>query len=686
MLLYSLLSLLLVGSAGQLAARGAYNEAWLTPTPETDPTYFRGGMPLGNGDTQALAWANVSAGGVSIYVSKNDAMASDTSAYKLALLTLALHPSPYLSGAFFNQTLDIATATLLLTVGGTASAPAAALSVWVDAHSNTVYATAASLNASQAYTYTASLEPIRPNGYAPYRAPWHCTLGGSAPDVVLADADLPPTLPAPAATLVILHENSDDDLASGPIVPAVLQAQGLGGAATLATVPDLWRGRRFGVAVDAVAGSGGGGGCAALRRTSPLSLQSLAPAPCVALRVSALASNAQPTRQAWLAALAAQVAAQPPAAPPRAPHEAFWQAFWTSTYVDINATDAPAPAAAAAGAPPGVPADALLWLRAAALAPGAPNHSAVAAWGPFAQAAAAQRPALVLDALGPGLPGVRFTQAQRTFLAAPGLALPASGAATLVVVLRDQGSDGGSGANGACCSGVLSFCGHDFFGLSTRPGQGGSGGDDDLGPSDDPAPAAHAVNLLGDYGDSQLASPLNIRGRTVLATVAYSAAGAGTGSTATLYIDGVAQGSSAVKPASAPTPGAMLGSRGADAYERYFEGLVGEVLVYNRTLSASELGSVSAFFASAYSLPAGGGGGGGASVGFRVSQAYAMSRYMNAAQSRGGVPGGSSSLEQQPVKFNGLAWTSRRPGAATACSGVGGLGPDCREWGPDNWW
>ena len=57
-----------------------------------------------------------------------------------------------------------------------------------------------------------------------------------------------------------------------------------------------------------------------------------------------------------------------------------------------------------------------------------------------------------------------------------------------------------------------------------------------------------------------------------------------------------------------------------------------------------------------------------------------MSRYMNAAQSRVVEQGGAG--DAQLLKFNGLAWTSKRPGAAGSGSGEGcppGLGPDCRE-------
>jgi hypothetical protein len=83
-------------------------------------------MPLGNGAFTASAWANVSAGGVSILLGHQNAHSSHTELFKLGLLTVALSPSPFLSGPFFSQTLDAATATVTVLAGGTSAATAAA--------------------------------------------------------------------------------------------------------------------------------------------------------------------------------------------------------------------------------------------------------------------------------------------------------------------------------------------------------------------------------------------------------------------------------------------------------------------------------------------------------------------------------------------------------------------------------
>jgi hypothetical protein len=656
--------LLVRAGIAQRAAVGVYNTAWDSPTPETSPNFFVGGMPLGNGDMAVLAWANASVGGISLYVSKQNALHSDASNYKVALLTVSLSPNPFpLGAAFFNQTLDISTGTVFLHVGGTAAAPAASFAVWVDASSNVAYVDVAG---SALFTFSATLTPIRPAGYPAYAAPWRCTTTSSAADVSVDP--LPPTAPFPSpATIVVLHENLPSDRPV-PLIESILATQGMAGA--VGQVPDVFAGRRFGVAVDAV---GAAGGCAAFQRASPLALTSTAPAACATLRVTVRSSQGEVDRGAWVAALAAQAASAPPA-PPRAAHEAWWRAFWTATWVDI---DIPGSAAVA----PVLPAEPLLWLRASSLS-SLPNGSAVAAWGPLSQANASQCPTLLTGGFGSQLPGIHFAQRRLTHLYNASWSLP-PGDATLVSVFKDMGSDGGTAnpKSVGCCSGILSFLGS-FFGLSTLPSTAAAGADDDgLGASDDPLPNGRGISVLGDFSGSNLVSGprINAAGRTVVATVVYARG------VATLYVDGCEQGSAPLRESGlgAPSVGLFAGTRGADEFQRYFEGLLGEAVLYARALSPEEVRGTTAFFAAAgYALP-NTTRCSPASDGFKVSQTYAMSRYMNAAQSRVLEPGGGADV--QPIKFNGLAWTSKRPGT-TSAGCTSGLGPDCREWGPDNWW
>ncbi len=315
----------------QRTMAGYYNTEWLNETVENNDNFFVGGMPLGNGDTAVLAWANATAGGVSLYVSKQNALANDASNYKVALLTLFLSPNPFsLGGNWFNQTLDISTGTVFLQVGGTADVPAASFSVWVDATSNTVYVGITGGDAQQQqqqqqlFTITAAITPIRPTGYAAYAAPWKCTKTSSAPDVVVDP--LPPTAPFPSpATLVILHENLPSDRPEGSLINTTLTTQSLAGA--IGTVPDVFTGRRFGVAVDAVEGT--------FERTTPLTLTSVAPVSFAVFRVTVRSTQGETTRDTWVDALGVQTSAAP-SAPPRTAHVAWWQSFWASTWVDID--------------------------------------------------------------------------------------------------------------------------------------------------------------------------------------------------------------------------------------------------------------------------------------------------------------------------------------------------------------
>lgn len=170
----------------QRVLQGAYNVIWTTATNETDTSYFRGSMPLGNGDCQVSAWANVSAGGLSFYIAKQDAMHSDTSLYKVALVTVALNPNPFKAGAYFNQTHDLASARVVIEAGGAGHDFAAiVISVWVDAFSNTVYVTAVSGpgDPTAAFSLSVLLTPVRLSGYERTVGVYECTASSSAPDV-----------------------------------------------------------------------------------------------------------------------------------------------------------------------------------------------------------------------------------------------------------------------------------------------------------------------------------------------------------------------------------------------------------------------------------------------------------------------------------------------------------------------
>ena len=92
------------------------------------------------GDVAALAWANVSAGGVGCYVRKADAMSSATKLLTLALLQVSLNPSPFADGEYFNQTLSLSTASIVILAGGSSfESHKVRMEILVDATDNVVY-------------------------------------------------------------------------------------------------------------------------------------------------------------------------------------------------------------------------------------------------------------------------------------------------------------------------------------------------------------------------------------------------------------------------------------------------------------------------------------------------------------------------------------------------------------------
>lgn len=230
-------------------------------------------------------------------------------------------------------------------------------------------------------------------------------------------------------------------------------------------------------------------------------------------------------------------------------------------------------------------AGATLWLRAASLAPGLANGSSVALWrdesgsgADFSQASQAQQPVFLAGGFGAGAPGVVFDGAA-TFLTS---ATAAHGAAvTMMAVLRDDGSTTN------CCSGAVFFNGS-FNGISTLEAPGAA--DDDDGGN---VAAGAAIVTTLDFQGSPAYGHANIRGRAVVASSVYSASGPSFS-----LVDGCVQYTAAVA-GSVSSGGAQLGKRWNDV-PRFFRGALAEVVVFPRTLNASELAAMHAYFFAAY--------------------------------------------------------------------------------------
>jgi hypothetical protein len=176
-------------------------------------------MPIGNGRLTALAWANVSAGGLGLMVGHQNAMSSATELFKLGLVHVALSPNPYQSGAYFNQTLDLDSASVLIYAGGTSLADyAVSMRVWADANADGLYIDIASGDGLTTYALAATIESLRPSTNYSYSLGFSsCSPWNAQPDVFVDP------LPSPGVALPALAPLSASDRfrhASGPSRPS----------------------------------------------------------------------------------------------------------------------------------------------------------------------------------------------------------------------------------------------------------------------------------------------------------------------------------------------------------------------------------------------------------------------------------------------------------------------------------
>jgi hypothetical protein len=214
------------------------------------------------------------------------------------------------------------------------------------------------------------------------------------------------------------------------------------------------------------------------------------------------------------------------------------------------------------------PQDAAVWLDATASFNGVADGTPIAQWPDIsplhgagaAQLAPALQPLFRTAALS-GRPAVQF-DGKSTFLQG---ALNLGAASTIVAVLHDLGSDN------PCCTGVFFSLGG-CNGLSTR-----------ANPLNDDA---DAVTTMIDWSGSADAGQHDIANRQVIVTILYNSTGSYS------FADGCVD--SVEGPAGAAGNGFMVGSRNAEL-GRYFNGTLGELMVFNRSLSDAERESVEAY-------------------------------------------------------------------------------------------
>ena len=118
---------------------------------------------MGNGRTTLLAWANVTAGGVGMYIGHQDAMSSNTDLFKMGLLQVAVSPNPFALGPYFNQSLDMSLGCLLLHAGGSDfSSLALTLRCCVHALTDQITVTATAGSLSSLFNVSIEVSSTRP--------------------------------------------------------------------------------------------------------------------------------------------------------------------------------------------------------------------------------------------------------------------------------------------------------------------------------------------------------------------------------------------------------------------------------------------------------------------------------------------------------------------------------------------
>lgn len=603
-------------------------------------------MPLGNGGVSVLVWpegtngtvingsaGGPDAGGIGCYIRSANAMDANTALRTIALLHVTLTPNPFLAGGgtYFNQTLSLRTATVIILAGGTSAADyAVRIEAYVGADADEVRVTATPREPSDVYTVDVTVE----------------TPGGGE----IIDR-LPTAAGLPSGSLLVYRENN-----ASTVVSQALTSQGVPELKDVTT--DWWSNLTSGVIVE------GSCGASELQRTSSASLTQHR---CAQLEVRArVLAKQSPSIGDWLRELAAVPRST------KAAHLSFWSDFWERSYIEITE---PSPAEDVwistddeLGGTEPVP-GMVLWLKADALH-GVADGSKVSKWPNSAPGATASsdavqpQPELQPTFVARGnvsaeKPAVRFNSGGATSTSGTSLfghsfgkdELPAD--STMFAVFYDNHSPG------TCCNSIFVSTGAN--GIATKPGS------TDVG---------HGMQVFADYSGTEESGIYDVERRPVVVAAQYSA------TTTASWVDSCPNTfNRAAKGES--SSGYQVGSRLLESHAgqpvspidagRFFNGDIAEIIVYSSILSVEQREMVEKYLSTKWDLPP---------LlkcdppppppvpeSFQISQQYAITRFVQAAQTR-------ASKTMWPIKFNGL--TGYIANRGNAC--------DQRDWGSMNWW
>ena len=250
----------------------------LNPYPDVDWTYYVDTKPFPSPKPPPADDFKLPTG-ISFFVSMSTAMASDTSMFKLGMVSITSVPDIFggkiLSGSF-SQELDISSA--MVTIAATSSSNiTATISVAVDANSNQILVNG---SASVPVKFSVEVQSVHP-GTANFTYGGHFGGAGpiSGPDIFGDDS-------IGMDHISISHRNEDTDLPAA--FNDTLTQQGLASLIPSLQSSDRWRHRQFGMAISGIG----------LRRSSPSTLVASSPSRSLSVTITTH-SNQTSTAAEW---------------------------------------------------------------------------------------------------------------------------------------------------------------------------------------------------------------------------------------------------------------------------------------------------------------------------------------------------------------------------------------------------
>lgn len=298
-----------LGVADRMAA---FDPVWTSPSTNAGES-----MPCGAGDIGLNAW--VEGEELFLYVARSGAFDETNSYLKLGRARLRFDPSPFTSGASFEQRLSLIDGEVVVTCGDVA------VTVWADVEAPIVHVTVVSA-APVRLSATWESWRTRDRDYFPAEMSMHRSYDG-APFTPHQHAD---EIDFAEGGVMSLHRNRDATL-----FDILVEQQGLGRVRE-----QLWNplaGLGFGVLVkgDGFVPAGTVQGRYASTDFTGWRLASTRPRQRHALRLYCHVAQTK-TRADWLAGLRRLVAGDPGAAASRSRSRRWWRAFWERSWIVIQ--------------------------------------------------------------------------------------------------------------------------------------------------------------------------------------------------------------------------------------------------------------------------------------------------------------------------------------------------------------